>query len=239
MQATNDELERLRSLKRRALDLASSHLEALNVFYLAEDLQPLESLARGPGMVGGFASVVPATKHEGDGSARISLASTAACIRSLLVCPDVKPGNADFSQLIDDIIRRHRSGELSTYGLEHLNVFTVGQLLPAVAEMVGLAGEPDLDALIGDAVSRLRAEVANAGVAIPMKGDPEDAEPRALPTGISLSGPSRLSPPGGRTTATSPPPAFGGPRPSSTARSRCSRPATTSAATPTSWATTC
>ena len=183
MQATSDELERLRGLKRRALDLASSHLEALNVFYLAEDLHPLESLARGRRMVGGFASVVPATKHEGDGSARISLASTAACIRSLLVCPEVKPGNADFTKLIDDIIGRHRSGELTTYGLEHLNVFTLGQLLPALAQMVGPDAELDLDGLIGDAVGRLQAEVANAGVAIPMKGDPDDAEAMALPHG--------------------------------------------------------
>lgn len=183
MRATNDELERLRELKRRALDLAASHLEALNVFYLADDKQALDALAHGPGMVGGFASVVPATKSQADGSVRISLASTAACVRSLLVCPDVKPGNADFTVLMDDIIRRHQAGELSTYGLDHLNVFTVGQLLPALAEMVRPASEPKLDGLIGDAVSRLRAEVANAGVAIPMKGDPDDVEARALPHG--------------------------------------------------------
>jgi hypothetical protein len=183
MRATNDELERLRELKRRALNLAANHLEALNVFYLADDMQPLDALAHGPGMVGGFASVVPATKSHADGSVRISLASTAACVRSLLVCPDVKPGNADFTGLMDDIVRRHQAGELSTYGLDHLNVFTVGQLLPALAEMVGPGSEPKLDGLIGDAVSRLRAEVANAGVAIPMKGDPDDVEARALPHG--------------------------------------------------------
>jgi hypothetical protein len=180
--ASNDELERLRALKRRALDLASSHLDALDVFYLATDVQPLGSLGRGPVMVGAFASMLPAVE-ERVGTARASLASTAACVRSLLVCPQVKPGNADFTELVDNIVERHRSGDLSTYGLEHLNVFTVGQLLPALADMVGSSKEPALDDLIGDAVARLQAEVASDGVAIPMKGDPEEAEPQALPHG--------------------------------------------------------
>ena len=183
MPASNDELRRLRALKRRALDLASSHLDALDIFYLATDQQPLTSLARGPATVGGFASVVPAAKQGRDGTDRVSLASTAACVRSMLVCPEVKPGNADFAQLVDNIAQRHGNGDLSTYGLEHLNVFTLGQLLPALADMVGSSAEPALDSLIGDAVARLRAEVANDGVAIPIKGDPEESEPRVMPHG--------------------------------------------------------
>ncbi|MGH3868664.1 MAG: ATP-binding protein [Pseudonocardiaceae bacterium] len=183
MRASSDELERLRGLKQRALALASSHLEALDVFYLAGDVQPLGSLARGPAMVGGFANVVPAANQQRNGTARASLASTAACVRSLLVCPQVKPGNADFAELVDNIVERHRSGDLSTYGLEHLNVFTLGQLLPAMADMVGSFQEPALDDLIGDAVARLQTEVAHEGVAIAMKSDPDRAEPGVLPHG--------------------------------------------------------
>lgn len=183
MRASSDELERLRGLKQRALDLASSHLEALDVFYLAGDVQPLGSLARGPAMVGGFASVVPAADQQRDGTARASLASTAACVRSFLVCPQVKPGNADFTELVDNIVERHRSGDLSTYGLEHLNIFTLGQLLPAMADMVGSFQEPALDDLIGDAVARLQTEVAHEGVIIAMKSDPDRAEPGVLPHG--------------------------------------------------------
>jgi hypothetical protein len=183
MRASNDELQRLRALKRRALHLASSHLDALDIFYLPSDQQPLASLARGPATLGGFASVVPAAEQGRDGTARVSLASTAACVRSLLACPEVTPGSADFAQLVDNIAQRHGKGDLSTYGLEHLNVFTLGQLLPALADMVGSSAEPALDDLIGDAVARLRAEVANDGVAIPMAGHPDDAEPRVMPHG--------------------------------------------------------
>lgn len=181
MGADNEELERLRSLKARAVELAASHLQGLEVFYLAGAVQPLRSLADGPAMVGGFASVAAATKEPPGPTARASLASTASCVRSLLVCPQVKPGHANFTDLVDNIIERYRSGELSTYGLEHLNVFTLGQLLPALAEMVGPSPEPALEELVGEGVARLQAEVARDGVAIPLRGDPESGEPRMLP----------------------------------------------------------
>jgi hypothetical protein len=180
---SDDELERLRGLKRQARDLASTHLEALDVFYLAADEQPLASLTRRRSTVAGFASVALPQKQGRGGSARVSLASTAACVRSLLVCPEVKPGNADFTELVDNIAERHRSGDLSTYGLDHMNVFTLGQLLPALAEMASTSPEPALDGLTGDAVARLQAELANDGVAIPIKGDPDDDEPRVMPHG--------------------------------------------------------
>jgi hypothetical protein len=141
MRANSDELERLRELKRRALDLASSHLEALNLFYLDRDVKPLGALAGGPVIVGGFASV-PEANQRRDGAVRASLASTAACVRSLLVCPQVKPGNADFTALVDNIVERHRNGDLSTYGLDHLNVFTLGQLLPVLGRHGGLVPGP-------------------------------------------------------------------------------------------------
>lgn len=183
MAAKSEELERLRGLKRRAQELASSHLAALDVFYLAGDVQPLTSLARGGGTVGGFASSVHTAKQPRDSAGRASLASTAACVRSLQVCPQVKPGTVDFADLVDNIVERHRSGELSTYGLEHLNVFTLGQLLPALADMNGSCRQPALDGLVGDGIARLRDEVGHDGVGIPMTSALEDGEARRRPHG--------------------------------------------------------
>ena len=174
------ELERLRALKRQALELASTHLDALDVFNLSRDLHPLGRLADGPLAVGGFASVVPDRQ---DGSARASLASTAACVRSLLVCRDVKPGHADYRELLATLVQRHQDGELSTYGLEHLNSFTIGQLLPVLREMVGSSPEAEVEKLVADGVGRLRGELDGDGVAIPMKGEPELENARALPHG--------------------------------------------------------
>jgi hypothetical protein len=183
IRASSDELERLRELKHRALELASTHLEALDAFNLAADVQPLTSVARGPLMVGGFASMVPAAKELRDGTGRASLASTAACVRSLLTCPQVKPGNADFTELVRDVVGRHRRGDLSTYGMEHLNVFTLGQVVPVLAEMAGCSNEPLPDDLIDDAVTRLRGEVANDGVAIGRTSGPDEVDARVVPHG--------------------------------------------------------
>lgn len=183
MRSRSDELERLRGLKRQALELASSQLEALDVFNLSRDVEPLSSLAGGPAPVGGFASAVPQREGPAAETVRASLASTAACVRSLLVCPEVKPGSADFTGLVDRIIDRYRHAELTTYGLEHLNVFTLGQVLPVLAEIAGSAPAEALDELVDEATARLRAEVAHDGVAIPMTRDVDDGEPRVLPHG--------------------------------------------------------
>jgi hypothetical protein len=177
-----EELQRLRDLKRRAVDLASSHLEALDLFSLGRDSHPLPRLAHGPLPVRGFASSVAADKEKWEDPPRTSLASTAACVRSLLLCPAVKPGQPDFTELVAGIVDRHAGGELSTFGLEHLNPFTVGQLLPALADMVGHQPDPALDGLLADGTAQLQAELAHDGVSIPMRSEP-DAEPHCLPHG--------------------------------------------------------
>ncbi len=181
--STSNELERLRELKQQALDLASNHLQALDAFDLSRQVQPLGRTINGRRVVGGFSSSLPSDKDVQEGTVRASLASTAACVRSLLVCPEIKPGQADFSGLVDHLVQRHENGELSTYGLDHMNPFTIGQLLPVLADMVGASPDPTLDALVTDAVSRLKLELANDGVAIPMKSEAEDPETRFSPHG--------------------------------------------------------
>ncbi len=179
----HEELVRLQELKRQALELASTHLQALDAFHLWGQAQPLGSVVDGRTVIGGFSNSLPPRKDTHDGPLRASLASTAACVRSLLACPEIKPGQADFSGLIEHVVERHRDGEFSTYGLEHLNAFTVGQLLPALADMRGAMADPAVDAVVADGVSRLQQELAHDGVAIPMRSAPEDAEPRFSPHG--------------------------------------------------------
>ena len=177
-----DELEALRATKRRATDLASTHLEALDVFYLARDLQSLTGLVEGPVRVGGFTNVVPPSDCPRDGTARASLASTAACVRSLMLSPQVKSGRADFGELLDIVTERYRVGDLSTYGLEHLNPFTVGQLLPVLRDVNGPDPAPSLTHLVADCADRLRQAVAENGVSIPHPGT-DETSPRFSPHG--------------------------------------------------------
>ena len=181
----------LRALKRRASDLASTQLEALDHFYLSRELGSLTRLREGPVEVGGFANVVPPPDQRRDGTARASLASTAACVRSLLVSPAVKPGHADFTGLLKNVLERYESGQLSTFGLGHLNPFTIGQLLPVLREVVGATPDPAIKSLVDDAAARLEHDLDNQGVAMPAKTDPHAAEQRFLPHGYLTYGAMR------------------------------------------------
>jgi ATPase family protein associated with various cellular activities (AAA) len=184
-------LASLRALKRRASDLASTHLEALDHFYLSRDVGSITRLTDGPVAVGGFASVVPPADQPRDGTGRASLASTAACVRSLLLSPAVKPGHADFAGLLKNVVERYESGQLSTFGLAHLNPFTMGQLLPVLRDVVGAAPEPAIETLVDDASARLEQELDNRGVAMPAKADPDAVEQRFLPHGYLTYGAMR------------------------------------------------
>ncbi len=181
-------LEALRALKRQASDLASTHLEALDHFYLSRDLGSLTRLVEAPVTVGGFANVVPPRDQPRDGTARASLASTAACVRSLLVSPAVKPGHADFTGLLKIVLERYENRQLSTFGLEHMNPFTIGQLLPVLCDVVGPTPEPAIDTLVADAAARLEHELDNRGVAMPAKTDPDADAQRFLPHGYLTYG---------------------------------------------------
>lgn len=182
-EARSAELERLRSLKGRAQALASSHLEALDVFYLPRQAGSLTRLTHGRLAVGGFANVVPGPGVARDGTARASLASTASCIRSLLECTDVKPGHAGFDQLLSGVADRYERGELTTYGLEHLNPFTSGQLLPVLREVGGPTPEPPVKALVDEALERLEGALCGEGISIPVKVEPDGDHRRFRPHG--------------------------------------------------------
>ena len=120
MQGLETDLDSLRALKRRAEDLASTHLEALGLFHLAEEVSPLANLSDEVVGIGGFANLMPGEKVARDGTAKASLASTARCVRSLRVSRDLRRGNADYTPFIEAAIDRHARQDLATYGLDHL-----------------------------------------------------------------------------------------------------------------------
>jgi hypothetical protein len=150
MQGLETDLDSLRALKRRAEDLASTHLEALGLFHLAEEVSPLANLSDEVVGIGGFANLMPGEEVARDGTAKASLASTARCVRSLRVSRDLRRGNADYTPFIEAAIDRHARQDLATYGLDHLNPFTLGQVLPVLREVAGSdPSDADADAFDG------------------------------------------------------------------------------------------
>jgi len=69
-------------------------------------------------------------------------------VRSLRVARDLRRGNADYTPFIEAAIDRHARQDLATYGLDHLNPFTLGQVLPVLREVAG-SGPSDADAFDG------------------------------------------------------------------------------------------
>ncbi len=120
MQGLETDLDSLRALKRRAEDLASTHLEALGLFLWPRRSTPLANLRNEVVGIGGFANLMPAKRVARDGTAKASLASTARCVRSLRVSRDLRRGNADYTPFIEAAIDRHARQDLATYGLDHL-----------------------------------------------------------------------------------------------------------------------
>lgn len=167
------DLEDLRSLKQRAEELAASQLEALDLFHLGGPTGSLPRLRDERVGVGGFSNFVADDETPRNGSVKESLASTARCLRSLQVCRDVKRGNADYGPALERVLARHEDQELDTYGLEHLNPFTLGQLLPVLRDVVDGAGPDSLKGLVSEGGEPLRHELSRDGVAIavPQEGD--------------------------------------------------------------------
>ncbi|HEX3424735.1 MAG TPA: ATP-binding protein [Acidimicrobiales bacterium] len=161
-----EELGHLRQLKARAAALASTHLDALDFFYLSRDLHSLTRLRGARAEVGGFGAVLTDPSVVRDGTARSSLGSTAACVRSLTVCPEVKPGRADFGSLVAMIVERYTEGTLTSGGIEHLNAFTLGQVLPTLRDVAGNDVHPGLGAMIDEALARLSGALSGDGVVV-------------------------------------------------------------------------
>lgn len=90
-------LDVLQSLKRRAEDLSANQLEAFDLFHLSGRPGALAKLRDEQVGVGGFATFLLDDETVRDSTARESLASTARCLPSLLVCRNVKRGNADYA----------------------------------------------------------------------------------------------------------------------------------------------
>ncbi|HEX2063907.1 MAG TPA: hypothetical protein VHE80_05755, partial [Acidimicrobiales bacterium] len=173
IQALEDDLDRLRLVKRRTEELAATHLDALDVFHLHAEGGELPDLRRERVGVGCFSALAPTTDGGRHEKRREGLASSARCVRSLLVCRDIKRGNADYEPFVGRIVDRYERGQLATYGLDHLNAFTVSQLLPVLREVT--EGDPPeaLQALIDEALKRLNGELAADGVSIAVPdGDP-------------------------------------------------------------------
>ncbi len=146
----------LRVRKRQVEQLAEGHLRALQRFHYGEDLTGLE---RGAVAVSGFSL---ARTEDSASNPHLSISSTTTCVRSLLASPAV--GNhADFKPVVEGIERRHNEDELTTTGLDHNNLYTLGQLLPTLRQMVDDGKRP---ALVGEAVQILKRALGGDGVSL-------------------------------------------------------------------------
>jgi ATPase family associated with various cellular activities (AAA) len=144
----------LRDRKRQVEGLAEGHLHALQHFHYGEALTGLE---RGTVPIAGF-SLKPQSGRPA--APRISISSTTTCVRSLLASPAVGD-HADFTPVVGRIEERYSKGELTTTGLDHNNLYTLGQLLPTLRRMVGDDERPEL---VDDAVQILHKALGKEGV---------------------------------------------------------------------------
>lgn len=144
----------LRERKRRVADLADGQLEALQQFHFGDDLAKLQ---QGELMVKGFALNPLAERPE---NPKLSLSSTATCVRSLLASPLVGD-RASYQPIVDHLEKRHRERELTTGDLPHGNVYTLGQVMPTLRRIVRDGHASDL---VEFALQNLKDEVAKAGV---------------------------------------------------------------------------
>ncbi len=71
--------------------------------------------------------------------------------------------NADYSKIVEGLDERFEENSLNTRGLEHCNVYTLGQLLPVLRAMVGDGAEPKL---VPEAKTTLETAVAQPGVRV-------------------------------------------------------------------------
>jgi hypothetical protein len=146
----------LRDRRRRVADLCYAQLAALQQFHHGGDLTHLE---RQRVTLGGF-SLNPPNSTPSD---HLSISSTATCIRSLLLSPEIGP-NAEYGVVLGELETRAANKRLNTRGLRHGNVYTLGQLLPTLRRMVpdGSQDPPYL----GWAVNRLQREIQRNGVRV-------------------------------------------------------------------------
>ena len=148
--------EDLRERKRRVASITASQLRALQRFHYGDDLAGLD---QGGVAVSGFA--LNPTEDVPD-DPRLSLTSTATCVRSMLASP-VVADQAAYTAILDHLQSRFEAEDLKTGSLEHGNPYTLGQLLPTLRRITPDGATPDL---IPFAIERLRSATAATGVRI-------------------------------------------------------------------------
>jgi ATPase family protein associated with various cellular activities (AAA) len=145
----------LRGRKRRVEELLRRQLSALQRFHQGDDLA---NLTHGAVSLAGAGFALNPIVQESN--VRMSISSTATCVRSMLASPEVA-NRADYSAIVAELHKRYEQEDLTTRGLEHGNAYTLGQLLPTLKRIA--SGEP---ALVSFAVDRLRSAAGEDGVSL-------------------------------------------------------------------------
>jgi ATPase family associated with various cellular activities (AAA) len=150
-------LLRLCELRARVSKLVRTHWDSV-LHFAIEAAVPADRDTRRR-EIRGFVNLAKEKPHS---DARVSLASTATCVRSLRMCTDRNWAQLDFTALAEEVRDRYSTERLATTGLEHLNPFTVGQLGP-VLSYVGIT--PD-EELVQACKEKLSAYLADRGVSL-------------------------------------------------------------------------
>jgi len=145
----------LRSLKKEIEAWSQPHLDALDPFRIDTSV-PLRKVAAQGGTVFGFNS------YYGDDKKLSSLSSTATCIRSLFRWPRLKIDGLNWDALKTELVERHAGENLKTQGLENLNAYTVGQLLP----MLKSVGFEAKDQIVIDSIAAATEAISDGGASL-------------------------------------------------------------------------
>jgi ATPase family associated with various cellular activities (AAA) len=120
----------LKALRQQVSQFTANHLAALSYFHLGGPLKPKsdEDL-----LIRGFANM-----DQGTATKKVSIGSTATCLRSLQTCHELvhkASVRIRYDPLRDNLVERFRRKKLNTTDLDHLNLFTVGLLLPVLKDL--------------------------------------------------------------------------------------------------------
>ncbi|MGW3993935.1 ATP-binding protein [Amycolatopsis sp. NPDC004772] len=128
--SAESQLVELYAVRRRVQKLLERHWPSVMHFAIEE--QQAEPLRGSKRRIRGFANL---TRSKPEPGSRVSLASTATCVRSLRLGNQRNWAHLDFEPLAAEIRRRFEEGTLTTAGLPSLNAFTLGQLVPIFGDI--------------------------------------------------------------------------------------------------------
>ena len=114
---------------------------------------------------------------------RVSLASTATCVRSLMRAPTRVRLRFDLGGIAQTIIARWEEATILTQGLGHMNPFTLGQL-GGVLTAVGFS--PD-DPFVRECVEKLEQASAGGGLSLQIGENGDELPPNAYVTYWALT----------------------------------------------------